>query len=188
MRLHLLRQFWPVFCVCYADLSGGRGTDDASLCGQKLGARERLYAMLGDIFLWVWHVLRHRSTFGDGYITQHIDSADIFRGWANFCQYFSFSNFLTYGPLIIVWADPPTVVSVRVNQLFSFYSILSDRWPLTFHSHPSYQGINLEALSAPKILYFIDLLVDQSRYLFLAWPFRLITCYFKQLSYFLIFL
>jgi hypothetical protein len=34
------------FCLCYTDLSGGRGTDDASLCGQKLGARERLYAML----------------------------------------------------------------------------------------------------------------------------------------------
>jgi hypothetical protein len=54
-------------------------------------------------------------TIFEGYITQHIDSADIFRVLANFFLFFSLQTFLTYRPLKTVWADPPKVVRVRVK-------------------------------------------------------------------------
>jgi hypothetical protein len=54
-------------------------------------------------------------TIFERYITQHIDSADIFSGLANFFQFFSLHTFLTYGPLKTVWADPATAVRVRVK-------------------------------------------------------------------------
>jgi hypothetical protein len=70
------------------------------------------------------------------YITQDNDSADVFLGIDNFCQFFAFKDFLSYRPLKIVWADLPTAkdflsyrplkivlptaVSVRVNVILNW--------------------------------------------------------------------
>jgi hypothetical protein len=59
---------------------------------------------------------RHKMAFFEGYITQDIDSAEVFRGIGNFCRFFALKDFLSYRPLKIVWADPPTAVRFRVNE------------------------------------------------------------------------
>jgi hypothetical protein len=54
-------------------------------------------------------------TFFEGYITQRIYSADIFRGIANYFTIFLLKTFLTCRPLKVVWANLPTAVRVRVK-------------------------------------------------------------------------
>jgi hypothetical protein len=58
---------------------------------------------------------RHKTTFFEGYITQDLDSAEVFRGLGIFCRFFALKDFLSYRPLKIVWADRPTAVRFRVK-------------------------------------------------------------------------
>ncbi len=53
--------------------------------------------------------------FFEGYITQDLDSAEVFRGIGIFCQFFALKDILRYKPLKKVWADLPTAVRFRVN-------------------------------------------------------------------------
>jgi hypothetical protein len=55
-------------------------------------------------------------TFLKGYTAEEINSEDIFRGIAYFFRFFALKTFLSYLPLKVVWADPPTPVSVRVKE------------------------------------------------------------------------
>jgi hypothetical protein len=41
-------------------------------------------------------------TFFEGYITQDIDSAEVFHGIDNFCRFFALKDFLSYRLLKIV--------------------------------------------------------------------------------------
>jgi hypothetical protein len=52
----------------------------------------------------------------EGYITQDSDSAEVFCGIDNFCQFFALKDILSYRPLKIVWADRPTAMRFRVNR------------------------------------------------------------------------
>jgi hypothetical protein len=54
-------------------------------------------------------------TFSEGYITQELDSAEVFRGLGIFCRFFALEDFLSNRPLKIVWADRPTAVRFRVK-------------------------------------------------------------------------
>jgi hypothetical protein len=58
---------------------------------------------------------RHKFTFVEGYISQDLDSENVFRGIGIFCQFFALKDFLSYRPLKTVWADPPTAVRFRVK-------------------------------------------------------------------------
>jgi hypothetical protein len=53
--------------------------------------------------------------FFEGYISQYLDSENVFRGIGIFCRFFSLKDFLSYRPLKTVWADPPIAVRFRVN-------------------------------------------------------------------------
>jgi hypothetical protein len=54
-------------------------------------------------------------TFIEGYITQDLDPAEVVFGIGIFCRFFALKDFLSYGPLKQVWADPPTAVRFRDN-------------------------------------------------------------------------
>jgi hypothetical protein len=54
--------------------------------------------------------------FFEGYITQDLDSGDVFRGIDIFCRFFVLKDFLSYRPLKQVWADLPTAVRFRVKK------------------------------------------------------------------------
>ncbi len=58
---------------------------------------------------------RHNLTFFEGYITQDLDSAEVFCGIGICCQFFALKDFLSYRPLKKMWADPPTAVRFRVK-------------------------------------------------------------------------
>ncbi len=58
---------------------------------------------------------RHKLTFFKGYITQDLDSEEVFRGIGIFCRFVVLKDFLRYRPLKKVWADPPTAVRFRVK-------------------------------------------------------------------------
>jgi hypothetical protein len=53
--------------------------------------------------------------FFEGYITQDLDSAEVFRGLGIFFRFFALKDFLSYRSLKIVWADQPTAVRFRVK-------------------------------------------------------------------------
>jgi hypothetical protein len=55
--------------------------------------------------------------FFEGYISQDLDSENIFRGIGIFCRFFYHKDFLSYRPLKTVWADLPTAVRFRVNRV-----------------------------------------------------------------------
>ncbi len=61
---------------------------------------------------------RHKLTFFEGNITLDLDSADIFHGIGIFCRFLALKDFLNNRPLKKVWADWPTAVRFRVNNLF----------------------------------------------------------------------
>jgi hypothetical protein len=61
-------------------------------------------------------VLRHKTAFFKGYITQDAESAEIFRGIDDVCQLFALQYFLSYKPLKLLWADPPTAMRVWVKS------------------------------------------------------------------------
>ncbi len=58
--------------------------------------------------------------FFEGYITQDLDSGDVFCGTGIFCRFFALKGFLSYRPLKQVWADLPTAVRFRVNRIKTF--------------------------------------------------------------------
>jgi hypothetical protein len=53
--------------------------------------------------------------FFEGYITHDIDSAEVFHGIDNFCQFFALKDFLSFRSKKMVWADLPTAMRVRVD-------------------------------------------------------------------------
>jgi hypothetical protein len=61
-------------------------------------------------------VLRDKTAFFKGYITQDAESAEIFRGIDDVCQLFALQYFLSSKPLKILWADPPTAMRIWVKS------------------------------------------------------------------------
>ncbi len=55
------------------------------------------------------------------------DSEENIRGIDNFCRFFALTDFLSYRPLKIVWADLPMTVRVRVRKYMSQPILLSNR-------------------------------------------------------------
>jgi hypothetical protein len=53
--------------------------------------------------------------FFEGDLTLEKYSTEVFRGIGIFCRFFALKDFLSYRPLKIVWADPPTAVWFRVK-------------------------------------------------------------------------
>ncbi len=65
--------------------------------GWDWGSRKRRTTLLAHI-LPALEYYRHKLTFFEGYITQDIDSAEVFHGIDNFCRFFALKDFLSYGP------------------------------------------------------------------------------------------
>ncbi len=62
---------------------------------------------------------RHKTTVFEGYITQDLDSAEVFRGLGIFFRFFALKDFLSYRPLKTVWADRLTALRFRVKGIVS---------------------------------------------------------------------
>jgi hypothetical protein len=63
---------------------------------------------------------RHKLTL-EGYTTEEIDSAEVFRGII-FADFFLLQDIFGYRPLEKVWANPPAALRVRV-KVVSMYNI-----------------------------------------------------------------
>jgi hypothetical protein len=97
-------------------------------CGRKCCGRERWYTPLVPFFRTLTcseAKNRHKLMFFDVYISQDLDSENVFHGIGIFCRFFALKDFLSYRPLITVWADPPTAVRFRVKSEISRFR--SDR-------------------------------------------------------------
>ncbi len=86
-----------------------------------------------------WPVLRQKTDIKRhfwGYITQDIDSAEVFYGIDHFCRFFALKDFLSYRPLKLVWTDPPTTVRVRVNRILNYLFPMLLSLPLFLQDYP----------------------------------------------------